>query len=452
MTEAPDPTPEVRRPTPDIRRPRSDARGRRSILPALLLLLVVGYVTWDQVEMRALARDIDAIAARGEPVTVVDYAPGADTPERHDAARAYAAAAERARAMPTELTFRLPRLDVDATGGPAFDLTELETTYRADAPALQLLDQATALDFNGFGDLTQSVPDGGLSTLSYLAGLRADLLSARGRTDAAAEALVPSARLLRTVTGMTRYLAANRLLGSLRILLRHGSPEAARLEQLQRALAELPDEDAIARDVGLRRGAFIDSLNNQRLTVGEAIAGRVLRPWITRKQRAALASFDEALLIAREGWPRKQVRANGLEQDYVNAYRSRRLRFFDRLVPFERYGVLSMPSISQTGRDLAIRRVALVTLAVERYRRAHGEALPASLTALVPQYLAAIPVDPFSGDPVIYLPTQERYLVYSVDTNMKNDRGQIYGFGSKGPAQARLREGFDLGIAVDLRH
>ena len=99
------------------------------------------------------------------------------------------------------------------------------------------------------------------AALSYLAGLRADLLSARGRTEAAAEALLPAARLLRTVSGLTRYIASNRLLGSLRILLRHGSPGAPALETLQRALADLPDEDGMAREVALRRGAFIDSLS-----------------------------------------------------------------------------------------------------------------------------------------------------------------------------------------------
>ena len=145
----------------------------------------------------------------------------------------------------------------------------------------------------------------------------------------------------------------------------------------------------MAREVALRRGAFIDSLSVPPGTLTEIVTGRVLRPWIARRQRAALASFDDALSIAREEWPRKHVRASELDQRYADAFRARgRPGFFDRLVPFEHFGLLTMPSISQTGRDLAIRRVALVTLAVERYRRDHGNTLPGSLTALVPKDFA----------------------------------------------------------------
>ena len=114
---------------------------------------VVAYVVWDQIETRALAsRDRrDCRARRADD--------GGSDPDRWRharaalAARVYAAAAEHVRALPPEITFRLPRLDVDSVASPVVNLEELERTYRHDAPALQLIDQAAPLDFNGFGDL-----------------------------------------------------------------------------------------------------------------------------------------------------------------------------------------------------------------------------------------------------------------------------------------------------------
>ena len=91
---------------------------------------------------------------------------GGDTSERQLAARVYAAAAEQVRALPREITFRLPRIDVDSVAVPPVNLEELERTYRHDAPALQLLDQAAPLDFNGFGDFAPDVADQFLPTLA----------------------------------------------------------------------------------------------------------------------------------------------------------------------------------------------------------------------------------------------------------------------------------------------
>ena len=222
----------------DAPNPGSGVRRRRSIVPAVLLLLIVAYIAWDQTATRALARDIDAIAARGEPVTVFDYAPGADTPERHDAARIYAAALERARAMPQDLTFRLPRLDVDTVLEPPIDLAEMERLYRPDAPALQLLDQATPLDFNGFGELTSEVAEGSVTTLNYLAATRADFLTLHGKGDQAASAIIPCVRLWRVASPFTQPLVTNRIGGSVRILLRHASPGTPALEALQPGVRE----------------------------------------------------------------------------------------------------------------------------------------------------------------------------------------------------------------------
>lgn len=61
--------------------------------------------------------------------------------------------------------------------------------------------------------------------------------------------------------------------------------------------------------------------------------------------------------------------------------------------------------------------------AIERYRLAHGS-LPPSLTALCPEFLSAIPLDPMSGQPLHYLPgSGDSYILYGVGWNQQDDGG-----------------------------
>ena len=418
---------------------------------AVLVFLIVCYVVWDQAEQRALARDIEAIAARGEPVTVLD-ATGADTPERHDAARIYAAAAERFRAMPPELTFRLPRLDLDGTAQPPLDVAALERQYRPDAPALQLIDQATPLDFNGFGDVAPDMITSTMASLASLTALRADFLSVHGKGDEAAKMLVPCVRLWRTVSPFLRYQISGRILGSVRILLRHAEPGAEPLAELASSLATLPEDDEVAHQTALQRARFIDSFGEPQRGLTDQLAARVIRPYLTRQRRQRLADYEDALAIARDSWPRKFVRANALQAQYAETWRRdiRRPTLMQRLVPPEGLGIMSLGTTA-SGLDLAARRILIATIAVERYRRGHAGTLPSSLQSLVPAYLASVPIDPFSGDPLTYKPDTDGYLLYSLDTNLKNDGGALYGLGSRRQLLPRGGEARDLGIRVDMR-
>ncbi|MBI2823663.1 MAG: hypothetical protein HYX69_03105 [Planctomycetia bacterium] len=57
-------------------------------------------------------------------------------------------------------------------------------------------------------------------------------------------------------------------------------------------------------------------------------------------------------------------------------------------------------------------RLALIAVAVERYRRQKGHS-PAELAALVPEFLKQVPDDPTSGEPFRYVVTDEGYALYS---------------------------------------
>lgn len=75
-----------------------------------------------------------------------------------------------------------------------------------------------------------------------------------------------------------------------------------------------------------------------------------------------------------------------------------------------------------SARGIAQNDLARAALAILRYRHDHGAA-PEALNALVPGYIAAIPIDPFSGETIRYIPKPEGILVYSFGHDRDDDGG-----------------------------
>lgn len=66
--------------------------------------------------------------------------------------------------------------------------------------------------------------------------------------------------------------------------------------------------------------------------------------------------------------------------------------------------------------------VVWLALQCERYRLAMGE-VPATLEALVPDYLDEVPMDPMDGEPMRHIVTDTHYTIYSIGTNLEDDGG-----------------------------
>lgn len=75
-------------------------------------------------------------------------------------------------------------------------------------------------------------------------------------------------------------------------------------------------------------------------------------------------------------------------------------------------------------RALANDRSNAAQLAIELYRREHGK-LPAELSDLVPDFLDEVPIDPFTGDPLIYRVDEDAIVIYSVGRNGVDDGGVV---------------------------
>jgi hypothetical protein len=72
----------------------------------------------------------------------------------------------------------------------------------------------------------------------------------------------------------------------------------------------------------------------------------------------------------------------------------------------------------------ARRRAAMVALAIERHRLAHGGQIPGSLGTVSAEFLPAIPTDPFDGQPLRYRTLGHGYVVYSVGQGLQDNNGK----------------------------
>jgi hypothetical protein len=83
-------------------------------------------------------------------------------------------------------------------------------------------------------------------------------------------------------------------------------------------------------------------------------------------------------------------------------------------------------------------RLLMADLAVRLYQQEH-ERLPEQLSDLVRQYLAAVPIDPYSDKPLIYRPDGKSFVLYSVGHDGRDDGGR-----RRPEGESLLTPGYDL--------
>jgi hypothetical protein len=148
-------------------------------------------------------------------------------------------------------------------------------------------------------------------------------------------------------------------------------------------------------------------------------------------QISFLELMAECVGISQMTWPEALDAIEELE-DRMAASNSR----------FDTWARLHWPSV-RTYLEAAClatarQRAADTALAVERYRRRNGR-LPSDLTELVPAFLPVLPVDPFTGEILLYACDAEGFAVYSVGLDRIDDGG------SEGDQQSRAP---DVVVAV----
>jgi hypothetical protein len=215
---------------------------------------------------------------------------------------------------------------------------------------------------------------------------------------------------------------------------KHGTGPARR-SQVQVLIAELLDEtsfrDAWCRTLYEERAFQLDLARalaggekslwiRYPPTLGSRLSGLILGPMFMLDAVRMMEYCTEAAEVGRDtGCPAARKRV--LERSFVSGPIT--INDFTRT-----FSYIQMQSYDHAlqlhYRAVLHRRMAATALAIRLYEVDHGSR-PARLDELVPQYLPAVPVDPFADDgrPIAYLPHAEHPILYSVGQNGVDEGG-----------------------------
>ena len=170
------------------------------------------------------------------------------------------------------------------------------------------------------------------------------------------------------------------------------------LDSWRRRPADLPDESG-DRSVKWLPGGFVDQ---------------------NKVQIARL--FQELVLPVPDPTNRLvDLRRNDLSRAELD-------RRFAHRTPYNVLAAMLLPAVFRAVEGAATAQstvnLAQVACALERYRLAEG-AYPEDLNALKPRFLPSVPRDVVNGEPLIYRrPAPDRFVLYSVGLNLKDDGGR----------------------------
>ena len=448
----------------------SNAIPERRVRPALRRIAVVAFAIlipiaahslWDYIEVRRLVREIEAIRAKGEPVTEREAVGGrVPMPSADPGAGSYylAGGMLALRSSPVRLITPIrewlaePRPDREALANLA---PPLHALVRDSRDALMLADKAGELSFNGFAAGTDySYRTASVAALSELVTVRTLSSSAAGEGDVAVDSLVSGLQLRRALRD-TRWMHSSEQPVAAALSLSQPSPAA--LTRLQAALEAQDRPEQLLEDFLRQRARFLDSTWQRyygsdpraptRYTLPmRSLTETAMRPWFTHHTVAGLRLWAELTEVVRMPWPDKGARGS----EILERYRDERTPRTGPYTPLSRALALAAFSQAVDATPLIIDRGSRVAVAVERFRRDRG-ALPGALTDLVPAYLSDVPVDPHSGRPLLYRPAVGAYTIYSVGPDRKDDGGDLTSELQNTLARGwgrRLIRGADVGVRV----
>jgi hypothetical protein len=404
--------------------------------------------TWDAAATARLQAELKAIRDAGDPVTMVELAKTyPDPPPGRNAATFYKAAFEKmeARGEPPENVQRLlPLVGTATLPEPDQDLPPAMLrairSYLADnAEAIELLRKAAALDDCKFDlDFTKGIA----MELPHLAkGRQAARLLAlevverteSGKADGAAESLATCLRgglALRRepilISALVRIACDGIAVGQVERWASRCRPSTAALERVEAALAAAADPRLVERAMVGERCFGIHAYETFVLKPGQPglgdlgvaappVVGLMPQAYFKTDMLYYLGIMNEHVAAARKPGP------EGFEAgERVGAKLDKNIPacfFVSRMI------LPAIGRVSAEGRKHEARlTTARVALAALRYRNKHGR-LPEKLDALAPDFLPALPPDPFDGKPLRYRKDGAGFVVYSVGDNRQDDGG-----------------------------
>jgi len=215
-----------------------------------------------------------------------------------------------------------------------------------------------------------------------------------------------------------------------------GTLDDAKMKHLSELFAEAAKTNQMANGLIGERAAFMryfrmsyaeikkladDSDENSSEQSGPPLPGSQpfifrLTGFFERDQRFYLQAMETNISLA-EIFPRKISTITNIEEQISQTSRHNYYILSSMLLP-----ALGNTIIKEAN-SLAQVRSAQTALAVERFRLAYGK-LPEKLDGLVPQFLSAVPTDPFDGQPLRYHLLEKGYVIYSIGSDGEDNGGR----------------------------
>lgn len=430
----------------DQKPPKRWKRWLRRGLFALLILLIAALIVhqvWNYRAGKALQRELDAIRAAGDPLTLDELWPPEIEPASENAAYLYQAAFNLFEKCGLD-QFQRSLDEVAALFDPASWSEEATATVRemvaTCAEPLELLRRAAHMDRCRFAPDPDSP---GLVVSEHLSNMRqagrllhwsGSLRLREGDADGALQeartAFLLSQALANepvNVSFMVRLALINSSLRGTETVLNEHQPA----REISRAFLEdvTAVSDTLRPDLSLAfKGERVMGMRNLQMPLSKmGLRGWLARPVLRTIQTGVLREMGPIVALAE--MPRLEARA---EMDRLEAEFE---RFKAELDSDERQRIINAgvilgkmlgPSFFRLKEDetKTESRIALaqVAMALKLYKGAHGH-YPESLSSLSPEFLSELPSDPFTGEALQYARDGEGFLLYSIGLNGFDDGG-----------------------------
>jgi hypothetical protein len=423
-----------------------------------LLLVIAALAAWDYIEVWRLDRELSRIESLGEPTSARHLEALTRGEEETAASRYYRAAlalVERESQPANNLFYAQLTKARQSNEWPTELLEEIRARVGRNEDALRYLDKAATLEFQGFREFPPITPYS-LQSLLPIAEHRTNILAIEGKGDEGALSLYSALRLQRAMTSWSLHnpvrtdgpiarrsnFAVQQLTRQLQMLVSRTHPSAKSLGLLAQGFAALDNDDLLRYDLMWIRANSRINVDNPywwrrsggigvgAFKLGESIAASLqaplYRPFLLHRMNTLLRDYGDVIETqAGKGWPHKLDALAAHQREWVRDHREH---------------------AESIARELALIRSARTIIAIEQYRRANSERLPENWSVL--SQIQVPLVDPFSGLPLKILVSGNRYVVYSIGANRRDDRGdvefQVWQVGQPS------RRGPDVGISVTL--
>jgi hypothetical protein len=407
---------------------------RWSSVALIVLAPFAVHAIWGYIEARRLKATVEAIESKGEPTRRSTVLPSGDAARAERYYRAAAALASRfGRDLPPAV------YAAERSGEWSRELVErLRTTLADYELALQLLGWAAPLPFEGRDPA--GYLGGDLMSAIRLGYLHAILRTLDADAEGAAAALYSVTRAGRYFDGDLGQLMYSYWAGSaVKPVLERTRPSQPSLALLAQAMAEADRDDILRAQFLVLRVELLQRRPADPWFIGPRARPILVvnRPLRTHQVVNQLEALDRLIQAASSPWPERI--------DAIGATDARALAGF--LGPGEVDRERLEAVVTASVRPLAVNRAVRVAVAVERYRREHGEQVPSGVEALVPAYLDAVPIDPFTGKALRFVKEAGGFVAYSLGPNRQDDGGDV----ELRPIPPRDRGALDPGIRIRYR-